>query len=68
MLQWLSITRTKIGCYAKAAAKAALERAVSYANEGEAFRRKIGGFQRLTHKIAELAVEVELGKSLLFRL
>ncbi|MCX8204175.1 MAG: acyl-CoA/acyl-ACP dehydrogenase [Candidatus Nezhaarchaeota archaeon] len=67
MLQWLPITRTKIGCFSIAAAEAALEKAVSYAKEREAFGRKIGGFQGLAHRMADLAVEVELGKSLLFR-
>ena len=67
VLQWLPITRTKIGCYGVATAEAALETATKYAKEREAFGRKIGGFQGLAHRIVDLATKVELGKSLLFR-
>ncbi|MEM3602758.1 MAG: acyl-CoA dehydrogenase family protein [Candidatus Bathyarchaeia archaeon] len=66
-LQWLPITRIKIGCFGVAAAEAALGMAIKYAKEREAFGRKIGGFQGLAHRIAETATKVELGKSLLFR-
>jgi acyl-CoA dehydrogenase len=66
-VQWLPIARTKIGCLSIAAAEAALARAIKYAREREAFGRKIGGFQGLAHRIADIATEVELGKSLLFR-
>ncbi|MEM3161372.1 MAG: acyl-CoA dehydrogenase family protein [Candidatus Bathyarchaeia archaeon] len=66
-LQWLPITRTKIGCYSIAASEAALQTAIKYSKEREAFGRKIGGFQGLAHRIVDLATEVELGKSLLFR-
>lgn len=67
VLQWLPIARTKIGCFGIAAAEAALGKAVKYAKEREAFGRKIGGFQSLAHRIADLATKVELAKSLLFR-
>ncbi|MCS7114871.1 MAG: acyl-CoA dehydrogenase family protein [Nitrososphaerota archaeon] len=66
-LQWLPIARTKIGCFGIAAAEAALGKAIKYAREREAFGRKIGGFQGLAHRIADVATKVELGKSLLFR-
>lgn len=66
VLQWLPITRTKIGCYGVATAEAALEMAIKYAKEREAFGRNIGCFQGLAHRIVDLATK-ELGKSLFFR-
>ncbi|MEM2202660.1 MAG: acyl-CoA dehydrogenase family protein [Candidatus Bathyarchaeia archaeon] len=66
-VQWLPIARTKIGCLSVAAAEAALGKAIKYAKEREAFGRKIGSFQGLAHRIADVATKVELAKSLLFR-
>ena len=67
MLNWLPITRIKIGCLGIAAAEAALQKAIQYSKEREAFGRKIGSFQGLAHRMVDVAIKVELGKSLLFR-
>jgi alkylation response protein AidB-like acyl-CoA dehydrogenase len=67
MLNWLPITRIKIGCLGIAAAEAALQKAIQYSKERETFGRKIGSFQGLAHRIVDVAIKVELGKSLLFR-
>lgn len=66
-MEWLPLSRIKIGCLGVATSEAALQKAVQYAKEREAFGKKIGGFQGLAHRIADVAVKVELGKSLLFR-
>ena len=44
-------------------AEAALEAAVAYAKEREAFGRKIGSFQAIKHKLADVYVAVELARS-----
>lgn len=67
MLNWLPISRIKIGCLGIAAAEAALQKAILYSKEREAFGRKIGSFQGLAHRMVDIATKVELGKSLLFR-
>ncbi|MDP6101334.1 MAG: acyl-CoA dehydrogenase family protein, partial [Dehalococcoidia bacterium] len=46
---------------------AALDKAISYSLEREAFGRKIAGFQGLAFRLVEMATEVELAKSLLLR-
>jgi len=66
-LDFLNMTRARVGCHGIATAEAALERAIKYANERSAFGRKISGFQGLAHRIVEMATKVELGKCLLWR-
>jgi alkylation response protein AidB-like acyl-CoA dehydrogenase len=66
-LDFLNVTRARVGCHGVATAEAALERAIKYANERSAFGRKISGFQGLAHRIVEMATKVELAKSLLWR-
>ena len=50
-----------------AAAENALEKAKAYMKEREAFGRKIGKFQVLRHKIAQMAIKVEACRSLSYR-
>jgi alkylation response protein AidB-like acyl-CoA dehydrogenase len=66
-LDFLNVTRARVGCHGVATAEAALERAIKYANERSAFGRKISGFQGLAHRIVEMATKLELAKSLLWR-
>ncbi len=48
------------------AAEAALEMATAYAKERVQFDRPIGSFQAVSHRLADLLVEVEIGRSLLY--
>ncbi|MBN4062429.1 acyl-CoA dehydrogenase family protein [Bacteroidales bacterium AH-315-I05] len=49
------------------AAEFALEKAKKYCQEREAFGRKIGGFQVVRHKLAQMAIKVETCRSIAFR-
>lgn len=51
---------------AVAGAERSLELAMKYANEREAFGRKIGKFQVLRHKLAQMATEIEAARALLY--
>jgi alkylation response protein AidB-like acyl-CoA dehydrogenase len=66
-LGFLDEARLSVGNMAIATAEAALDKAVSYSLEREAFGRKIAGFQGLAFRLVEMATEVELAKSLLLR-
>lgn len=49
-----------------AGARAILEEATSYARAREAFGRPIGEFQAVSHRLAEMATEVEAAQSLVY--
>jgi alkylation response protein AidB-like acyl-CoA dehydrogenase len=49
-------------------AQRALELAVAYANEREAFGQKIGEFQMIQQKIADMVVRTESARALVYRL
>lgn len=51
---------------AVAGAERALELALKYAGEREAFGRKIGQFQVIRHKLAQMATEVEAARALVY--
>lgn len=51
---------------AVAGAERALEMALAYANEREAFGRKIGKFQVQKHRLAQMATEIEAAKALVY--
>jgi len=51
-MEFLSLGRLEIGARAMGQAEFLLDRAVSYANEREAFGRSIGKFQGVSHRIA----------------
>ncbi|HEY3363827.1 MAG TPA: acyl-CoA dehydrogenase family protein [Symbiobacteriaceae bacterium] len=51
---------------AVAMAERALELAGDYANQREAFGRKIGGFQVIRHKLAQMATEIEAARALVY--
>lgn len=63
------LNNTRIGCAAGGLgiAGGALEAAVKYANEREQFGQKIGKFQMIQASIAEMAVEHEAAKLLVYR-
>jgi len=63
MMDYLNYARLRNGVWGVATAEAALERAISYCKEREAFGRKIGGFQGLAFRIVEMATYVEAMKA-----
>ena len=66
-LMFLDETRLAVGTQAVATAEAALERAISYSKEREAFGRKIAAFQGLAFRIIEMATKIETMKALCFK-
>jgi len=59
--------RVQVAAEALGAAQGALEAAADYATEREQFDQKIGEFQAIRHKIAEMATDVEAARSLTYR-
>jgi acyl-CoA dehydrogenase len=67
LMEFFADGRTSVAAQAVGAAQGALEAAVSYANEREQFDQKIADFQAISHKIAEMATQVEAARSLTYR-
>lgn len=63
----LDIFRTTVGAAALGFARRALDEAVAYSAEREAFGRKIGDFQLIQAKIADMAVTVDAAALLVYR-
>ncbi|MDP6560865.1 MAG: acyl-CoA dehydrogenase family protein [Candidatus Binatia bacterium] len=63
------LNQTRLNCAAGAlgAARAAREAAVSYANQREQFGQKIGQFQMIQDTIAQMVVEEEAARLLVYR-
>ena len=59
-------TTPGIGAQAVGVAQGALEAAVSYAREREQFDRKIISFQAIQHMLADMAMQVEAARSLVY--
>ena len=59
-------TRPGIGAQAVGVAQGALEAAVNYAREREQFDRKIISFQAIQHMLADMAMQVEAARALVY--
>jgi len=59
-------TRPGIGAQAVGVAHGALEAAVQYAKEREQFDRKIISFQAIQHMLADMAIQVEAARALVY--
>jgi butyryl-CoA dehydrogenase len=59
-------TRPGIGAQAVGVAHAALDAAVNYAREREQFERKIISFQAVQHMLADMAIQVEAARALVY--
>jgi alkylation response protein AidB-like acyl-CoA dehydrogenase len=59
-------TRPGIGAQGVGVAQGALEAAVDYAKEREQFEKKIISFQAVQHMLADMAVQVEAGRALVY--
>ncbi|HJS72146.1 MAG TPA: acyl-CoA dehydrogenase family protein [Acidimicrobiia bacterium] len=58
--------RMGVSAFGVAGARAVLDEAIRYAREREAFGRPIGDFQAVSHRLAEMATEVEAVQSLVY--
>ncbi len=61
--QW---ERLQMAIGAVAAAEVCFERTLRYALEREAFGRRIGGFQAIRHRFADMATRIEAGRALTY--
>ena len=65
-MRTLDLFRPSVGALAVGMAWAALDAAVAYAQEREAFGKPIAEFQAVSHKLADMAVEVETSRLLVY--
>jgi alkylation response protein AidB-like acyl-CoA dehydrogenase len=63
----LSYTRVLIGAQALGIAQGAFDAAIQYTSERTQFGKPIAQFQMLRGKVADLATQIEAGRSLLYR-
>ncbi|MDY6862465.1 MAG: acyl-CoA dehydrogenase family protein [Thermodesulfobacteriota bacterium] len=66
-LDFLNEYRALVGAIATGIAQGAFDRALKYAKEREAFGRKIGEFQAIQHKLAEMATKIETARLLTYK-
>ncbi|WP_226008384.1 acyl-CoA dehydrogenase family protein [Natrinema salinisoli] len=67
LMEFFASGRTNVAAQAIGAAQGALDSAIDYAGEREQFGQKIGEFQAIEHKLAEMATRVEAARSLTYR-
>lgn len=63
----LAEIRTMTGALGLGLGRAALDTSVRYANERVQFGRPIGAFQAIAHRVAEMAVQLEAARGLVYR-
>jgi len=68
MMQKLQQERLEVSIKCQTLAEECLKEAIQYAKEREAFGRPIGDFQYNAFRLAEMATEVELGRTFLYSL
>ena len=67
LMEFFAPARADVGAQAVGVAQAALDAAIEYAGEREQFGQKIGEFQAIEHKLAEMATNIEAARSLTYR-
>lgn len=67
LLKTLNPERVTTAVFSLGVAQAAFDYALAYAKERHAFGRPIGGFQILQHYLADVAIEIELSRNLIYR-
>jgi alkylation response protein AidB-like acyl-CoA dehydrogenase len=67
LMNFFASGRASVAAQAVGAAQGALDAALEYADEREQFDQKIGEFQAIRHKLADMATQVEAGRSLVYR-
>ena len=66
-IRFLDRFRVMIGAAGVGMAEGAFERALRYARTREAFGHKIGEFQAISHKLAEMATKIEASRLLVYK-
>jgi alkylation response protein AidB-like acyl-CoA dehydrogenase len=67
LMDFFASGRTGVAAQAVGAAQGALDVAIDYAGEREQFDQKIGEFQAIRHKLADMATDTEAARSLTYR-
>jgi acyl-CoA dehydrogenase len=67
LMDFFASGRTGVAAQAVGAAQGALDVALEYAGEREQFDQKIGEFQAIRHKLADMATNTEAARSLTYR-
>ncbi|MFC7226595.1 acyl-CoA dehydrogenase family protein [Salinirubellus salinus] len=67
LMDFFASGRTGVAAQAVGAAQGALDVALDYADEREQFDQKIGEFQAIRHKLADMATDTEAARSLTYR-
>jgi alkylation response protein AidB-like acyl-CoA dehydrogenase len=67
LMDFFASGRTGVAAQAVGAAQGALDVALDYAGEREQFDQKIGEFQAIQHKLADMATDTEAARSLTYR-
>lgn len=63
-IQFLNRFRVVVGAFSVGMAQGAFDRSLQYAKKREAFGKKIGEFQAVSHKLAEMATKIEASRLL----
>jgi alkylation response protein AidB-like acyl-CoA dehydrogenase len=66
LMRGLGVERLIIAAMSLGSAQRSLDDLIGYVTEREQFGRKIGGFQALRHRIADLATDIEFARSFLY--
>ena len=66
-VEFLNELRVEVGGLAVGIAQGAFERSLDYARTREAFGCKIGEFQAISHKLAEMATKIETARLLTYK-
>jgi acyl-CoA dehydrogenase len=66
LMRGLSVERVIIAAMSLGSAQRSLDDAIAYVSEREQFGRKIGSFQALRHRIADLATDVAFARSFVY--
>ncbi|MBC3788616.1 acyl-CoA dehydrogenase family protein [Spirosoma utsteinense] len=66
LMESLQLERLVAAVMAVSGAQQALDWTLAYLNEREAFGRKIGTFQAIRHKIADVATEIEMARQFVY--
>jgi alkylation response protein AidB-like acyl-CoA dehydrogenase len=67
LMDFFASGRAGVAAQAVGAGQGSLDAALEYANQREQFGQKIGDFQAIEHKLAEMATDVEAARSLTYR-
>lgn len=67
VLEFFDESRIEIAAQSVGIAQGAYERALTYARERTQFGKKIGQFQAIQHKLAEMATKIETARLLLYK-